>query len=341
MSLMDQVREIGTAEDQVSEETMRAARGALTHEIRREKASRTTRRRTWTGIGLGGLVAGTAVTAIVVGSVLAPPTAPSASAAEVLNAAAETTLTTAVLDPAPGQYIRIQEVSSQQLGWNVDQSSAAGGHWDSQASATTAIIRQARSLYVPSDRSGDWVEDYGESTELLKISGPDAATAEAALDQLEFNIRVDIYPSGRYHEPDAVDPEQTFHRNALECYYDEMPRDPDALVRWLDEYDHEYKSECAPPRIGDPVEFNLAPADLRATMFRALALVDGAHVVEVDGDVTTIAFPDGGDSNWMQTVDVDTSQGLIVGRGNLDDDRWSSRIHVTVVDRIPASVPLP
>lgn len=43
----------------------------------------------------------------------------------------------------------------------------------------------------------------------------------------------------------------------------------------------------------------------------------------------------------MQTVDVDTSQGLIVGRGNLDDGGWSSRVQVTVFDQIPDSVNVP
>jgi hypothetical protein len=66
-----------------------------------------------------------------------------------------------------------------------------------------------------------------------------------------------------------------------------------------------------------------------------------AHVERVDGDITTIAFPEGGESDWMQTVDVDTSQGLIVGRGNLDDGGWSSRVQVTVFDQIPDSVNVP
>lgn len=295
--------------------------------------------RAWAGAG--GLVAGAAAVAVVVGSIIAPMQTPSASAAEVLDAAAETTLSAAALDPAPGQYIRIQEVSTQTLGWRPDPGSPDGGHWDGQDSPTTAVVRQSRSLYVPADRSGDWVEDYGESTELLSIDGPDEAAAEAGLSQLEFTVQVDVYPGGLYAEPDAIDPGQRFHRNALECYYDEMPRDAAQLVRWLEVYQDEHLSECAPPRLGEPVEFALAPADLRAAMFRALALVDGARVEAVNGDITTIAFPEGGESTWMQTVDIDTAQGLIIGRGNLDDDRWSSRIFVTVVDAIPASVPLP
>lgn len=341
MDLIEQVREIGSDQTRLDEASVQTARQALARETVRNERSKTIRRpvRTWAGVG--GLAAGAAAVAFVIGSVVAPAAPPQASAAEVLNAAADATLTAAALDPAPGQYIRIQEVSTQTLGWRTDRSSPEGGYWDSQDQPTTAVVRQSRSLYVPADRSGDWVEDYGESTELLSISGPDATEAEAGLSQLEFNVRVDVYPGGLFEQPDAIDPEQKFHRNALDCYYDEMPRDPAELARWLEDYDDEYMSDCAPPRLGEPVEFNLAPADLRASMFRALALVDGARIERVDGDITTIAFPEGGESDWMQTVDVDTAQGLIVGRGNLDDTRWSSRIFVTIVDGIPSSVPLP
>lgn len=350
MPLMERVREIGADEARITEENVRVARQALTRETARSirpEGVRRPRRRAWAGIGIGGLVAGAAVTAIVAGSVLAPVDAPTASAADVLNAAAQATLTTTALDPAPGQYVRIQEVSTQTLGWRPDPNSPDGGYWDSNDSATTAVVRQSRSLYVPANRSDDWVEDFGESTELLEISGPEAAQAERGLSQLEFNVRVEVYPGG-FQDITGVEAEgvtaddvNRFARNGLSCYYDEMPRDPRELVEWLDESSYEYLSACPPPRLSEPVDFNLAPADLRAAMFQALALVDGARVERVEGDITTIAFPEGGESNWMETVDVDTTQGLIVGRGNLDDDRWSSRIHVTIVDQIPGSVPIP
>lgn len=158
---------------------------------------------------------------------------------------------------------------------------------------------------------------------------------------------VQVYPGGMYTQTgvgaEGVDPEDvlTFSRNALACYYDEMPRDPEELVAWLDDSSYVYLSDCPPPRLGEPIEFNLAPADLRAAMFQALALVDGATVVRVEDGITTIAFPDGGESDWMQTVDVDASKGLIVGRGDLDDSGWSSRVHVTIVDEIPSSVAIP
>ncbi|MDQ0641942.1 hypothetical protein [Microbacterium murale] len=351
MSLMERVREIGADEADTTDESVRLARSALSREISRsgqpERVRRTRRR--WAGIGIGGLVAGATATAIVIGSVLAPVDAPTASAADALNAAADATLTAAVLDPAPGQYIRIQEVSTQELGWTSDPSLPERGYLDGRGSATEATVRQARSLYVPADRSQDWVEDYDESTEVLEVSGPDAAAARAVLESEGAGPRmgVQVYPGGMYTQTgvgaEGVDPEDvlTFSRNALACYYDEMPRDPEELVAWLDDSSYEYLSDCPPPQLGEPIDFNLAPADLRAAMFQALALVPGAHIERVEGDITTVAFPEGGESDWMQTVDVDTSQGLIVGRGNLEDDSWSSRIHITVIDQIPASVNVP
>ena len=43
----------------------------------------------------------------------------------------------------------------------------------------------------------------------------------------------------------------------------------------------------------------------------------------------------------MNTVDIDTTSGLMVGRGNLDDENWSSRIVVSIIDAIPATVEIP
>ncbi len=347
MSLMERVRELGADEARVEESTVAGARRLLMGEIARARpAHRRRRTARWAGVGIGGLVAGTAVSAIVVGSVLAPAEAPSASAAEVLNAAAETTLTASVLDPAPGQYIRIQEVSTQMLGWRPDPSAREGGHLDSTTQATNLTLRVSRSLYVPADRTGEWFENFAESKEVLEASGPHARAAKAAATQPD-RLGVQVYEGGFYTETgvgaEGVEPDDVLRsaRNGLSCYYDEMPRDPGGLVKWLENFSYEYPSECPPPRLGEPVDFNLAPADLRATMFKALALVDGAYVAGTDGNITTIAFPDGGESNWMQTVDVDTSQGLIVGRGNVEDDRWSTRVVVTIADEIPALVPLP
>ncbi|MGO1411022.1 hypothetical protein [Microbacterium sp. JB110] len=52
---------------------------------------------------MGGLVAGAATAALVVGAVPAPVDAPDAAAAEALNAAAEAAISVDVLEPARGR----------------------------------------------------------------------------------------------------------------------------------------------------------------------------------------------------------------------------------------------
>ncbi len=94
MQLSERAREIGVRDSRVDETSVEFARQALARELARSGRTdqvRHSRRRTWTGLGVGGLVAGAAVTAIVVGSVLAPPIAPDAAAADVLERAAAVT----------------------------------------------------------------------------------------------------------------------------------------------------------------------------------------------------------------------------------------------------------
>ena len=345
MELMERVREVGADAAGIGESEVNAARQALLREIaREERAGSSARvRRRW--IGGSALVGGIAAAAVMVGVVVVPATAPIASAADVLEQAAEITLITEAVSPEPGQYIRIQEIATSRLGWTSDADAPDGGWWDSRSSSTQATVVETRSLYVPADRGGDWVRDYDESFEVLEISGPDAEIALPVLiaTRTGSGLEVEVYPGGLFNEPEltAMGVQQPRRVDGLQCYYDEMPRDPGALVKWAHDYEWTSMSSCPPPNFTEPDVFNLAPPDLRAAMFRALALTDGARVVNVNGDVTTIAFPEGGESDWMQTVDVDTSTGLMVGRGGLDDDRWSSQVVVSIIDVIPPTVPLP
>lgn len=344
MDLLDRVRDIGADASPPSEMQLNSARQTLLREIARGERVPARSRRRW--IGGSALVGGLAAAAVVVGVVVNPAVAPVASAAEVLERAAETTLTTTVLSPGPGQYIRIQEIATSHLGWTGDIRDPNGGGWDSRSSATEAVVQESRSLFVPADREDDWVRDFDESFEILEISGPDTQLARSVLSSTRngSGLAVEVYPGGMYTQTGVVaegvaaDEVLTFAVNGLSCYYDEMPREPAALVRWLESYEPEYLSACGPPSLTEPENFNLAPAELRAAMFRALALSDGAKVVRTEGDVTTIALSEGDESEWMITFDIDTSTGLMVGRGNLNDDRWSSRIIVSIVDALPASV---
>lgn len=341
MDILERVRNIGADAAPLADEAVAAARQTLLREIAGQKRARsvplTRRRLGWVGGSV--LAGGVAATALVIGVVVNPVAAPVASAAEVLNQAADVTLTTTAVTPGPGQYIRIDEIARYRLGWSADAGEKDGGHWDSRSSQTEATVLQTRSLFVPADRSGDWVRDYNASLQILDITGPAAETARSALLTAgpAAGLAVEVYPGGLYNEPElAAQGVYRPHRvDGLQCYWEEMPRDPTALVAWVNAYEWTQGSSCPPPRFTEPDEFNLAPPDLRAAMFRALALTEGARVVGVEGSITTIAFPEGGESAWMNTVDIDTATGLMVGRGNIGDDRWSSRVVVSIVDAIP------
>jgi hypothetical protein len=333
MPLMERVREIGADEARIDDETIRVARQALARETARSvKPARVgRRRRAWAGIGIGGLVAGTAVTAIVVGSVLAPVEAPSASAAVVLREAAEVTLTTEALTPAPGQYIRISETWAQPMRGFVPEE---GTEID-----VTYTLSRTRTLYVPADRSADWIEDSTDAEKITDVSEPEwtSRIEEQELSGGELLPDIVAHPGGRIMGGDGWQTHY-YHLSPMSRLYDEMPRDPEALLEWLATYEPE--SGYPPPRLTEPVDFNLAPADLRAAMFQTMALLPGARVISEDGDFTTVAIPDGGESNWMETVTIDMRRGLMVGRGTLDTPESRGSLDISIVDSAPDGVRL-
>ena len=369
MPLMEQVRELGAAGAHLEENTIRVARTALTREIARGGQAKDpvrARRRRWTGIGIGGLVAGMAATAVVIGSVLTPPAAPSASAAEVLNKAAENTLSAPEITPGAGQYLRLERIGDQIRHWRADATSVDGGVWEAGGgTGTTATIRVTSSLYVPADRAQDWVEVYNESKQILDISGPDAERAgHLLLDSSGGfpNAVVSVLPGGKGTETgigaEGVDPSDVLHHNfnPLQCFYGEMPRDPQKLLAWLQKpRDYAPKDECPPPTVESitmPIGFDLAPGDLRAAMFQTLAILPGVAIVRITGDVTTIRLPQHGKSDaWTDTIDVDAARGLIVATrsefnsANQYPDQpkygYETKVIPTIVDKIPDSVKLP
>ncbi|WP_309128642.1 hypothetical protein [Microbacterium sp.] len=367
MSLMERVREIGAEGEHVEERTVAAARGELMREIARSKPLRKRRSTVrWAGIGIGGLVAGTAVTAIVVGTVLAPSEAPSASAAEVLENAAEVTIRAGDLAVPAGEYLLIRSVSESVRYWDVDMPAADGEEWvrfnnGSRADAEAALLtRTVASLYVPADRTGEWVK-VNEPSETVKALGDRAeeamADAEVHLDQPESDAPETLrVAAGTYEHADGQDGEGTV-TDYLDGrrFWDEMPStDPRELLDWMRDRVGEPRGSIASDSsivetlVDDP-SLPLAPPDVRAAVLRTLALLDGSRVLAVDGDVTTIRFE--WSTEWWtawRDIEVDTERGLIVGvtdSGAVTEDQstidglpnWQTRTshQVSVVQSAP------
>jgi hypothetical protein len=330
---MERTRELGAEEARIEEGTVAGARRALMREIVRSAppdAARRSRRRRWAGIGIGGLVAGTAVTAIVVGSVLAPATAPTASAAEVLRDAADVALGTGAVSAPAGEYLLIRTVDEGLRFWDADMPAADGQAWmrfnngDRVDAEAALLTRGETQLYVPSDRRDEWVRVSSPAT-IIRTFGDRAAEAraDAADDPSRPSPAQETLRAvgGSYQHMDGVDGEGTVTSNLDgRTFWAEMPStEPRELVSWLRARVGEPAGSSASDSsivetLTDDPTLALAPADVRAAALRALALLDGSRIVSADGDITTIRFE--WTTEWWKAwkdIRIDTQRGLIVG----------------------------
>lgn len=358
MLLMERVREIGADEGSITEENVRVARQALAREAAgsvRPEAARRPRRRTWAGIGIGGLVAGAAVTAIVTGSVLAPPSAPDAAAAEVLERAATVTVDARDANLAPGQYLRIETVSEHLQFWNAawadddDESTSAFNASRSGADAAV-LVRDTRMLYVPADRSGDWFYDWGHA-EVIESFGDRGAEAAGTWSlspgaQGAARGHVERLPAGQHLAPGGDEPPMPYLADRYRPYYAEMPREPQALLEWLRGQSGMSGAEAdrwVVASLSDPSAVNLMPTDLRASFFRAIALIPGFELLDEDTASATLQYVVPG--HRTTTIVIDIAQGLVLsiaesyGEGGPSGDIPESvtRVVTSVVDSVPTS----
>lgn len=306
MRLLDDVRELRSDEATVEADDLRVARQVLEIEIARSKPhpARVKRRRRlgWgIGLGVGGFGAaalGTfAVVSIVAGSVVAPAGVSSASAAEVLERASEAAL--AQVDAvdaqlAPGQYLRVET--------RLDQIHTDGTGQDLPAEAGAFRIHKVDVLYVPADRAQDWIVET-RADEITGVYGPEGEEfLRSVMAEPQFaEATVTAYPAGirTYGE----------EKQAIDMYrdqYDQMPRDPDALLSWFEE---RTPGGYAGLAILNALYQNLPPADLRAALLGALSRIPNFTLVSEDGDVATIQQARQG---WVQQFIIDTRTGMIL-----------------------------
>ncbi|KQZ11802.1 hypothetical protein B5M43_013675 [Microbacterium sp. MEC084] len=300
MSLMDRVREIRADEARVDETQLGTARQALLREIGREQRKSTQR---WVGfkVAAGGLAA---ISAVVAGTLLVPLwTDQAATAAEVLDQVADATISAQDTQLAPGQYLRVDRSWERVERW----SSALADDDDPNTHPFVPVtepadgaihLRKGSVLFVPADRSDDWVYDTGPAESVVASYGQAGDRAAAEKDhwigESEPN-QVIALPGGK---------SQFLGRTALldlpvsmwEATYEDMPRDPHELLQWYhDRYeaeggrDEQYFDDWLLGSFDDLLMVGLAPPDLRAAMFRMLGLVPEVTLTSVDGDVATLS----------------------------------------------------
>lgn len=341
MDALERVRDIGSHIPALDEYAVSAARQSLLREIAREEhvgIGRRSPRRRWVGGAM--LVSGVAAAAALVIGVVANPLAALPAAATVFEHAAATTFTTDALNPAAGQYIRIDETYEQHgRGYSPKEGVEHDVDYTRESS---------RELFVPADRSDDWIWKFLPQTVTVTRGDPSLADGIAARlgvgtpTGLAGVAAIEAYPGGRIMAGDGWETHD-FRINGMERYYDEMPRDPAQLLDWIQHYE---PAAGSPPVLVDLYGFNLAPADLRATIFRALALQKDASVLSVEGDITTIAYRESGENPDRAVIAVDTARGLIVGFGHEErgpdgtttvSDNFG-RLTISIVNTAPAGV---
>lgn len=361
MELMERVREIGAEAPPVPDAGIDAARVALLREIAREERvdAAPGRRRTVRWIGGSALAGGLAAAALVVGMVLVPAAAPTASAAQVVLERAAVASIRAADSPVPaGSYTRVDTAFTWATTY--DEQMPAGAKFNNahrQDADAVLLIQDESSVYVPADPDGEWVRER-DPYRVAEAAGPLSSVAvgdwEREMAPATAGLAgVTRYPGGITEggrDGDSV----TYHLDGREAFAD-MPADPDGVVAWFEErYGAEGESDGIAhffiETLGDLMSFNLAPADARAGMLRAFASLPGVEVVATDGELTTLSYEQEFEAGAARVEFVlDTAHGYIVqsthwGMGEyhepVDFDGmpdWQSRTvsTVSVVDSAP------
>lgn len=329
---MERVRDIGADEATIDDARVAVAREVLRGEIRVTKGRTGTRkRRLGIGLGAGALVATGLATAVVAVNIVGPPPeqispADYAAAAEVLEDASTAILNTS--DPVleNGQYLRIEETT-------VYLHTTAGGLPDRPETAAFTQ-RDTDVWYIPADRSHDWILDESAGRETIAVYGDggeefrDSVLAED--DGSSTEIR--SFPGGMQGASPEARPLERFRD-----IYDEMPREPGALIDWLMDYmkrtdphiaDDDVEPSFVAKLITEALWLDLPPAEVRAALLKALAELDAYTLREQDDATATFERRGAEGETDTFTVSTETGSILSVTNGRLPG--------ATLVPEIPA-----
>ncbi|MCC9204998.1 CU044_5270 family protein [Arthrobacter sp. zg-Y769] len=296
------------------------------------------------------LVLASAAAALLVGGIVIAdvvrPNGPGATAeaAEVLNDAAEATIRTSDPLVGPGQYLKIETKALTYGGMQ-----AADG---SDISWQETVSDQ---LYIPADKEAEWVWDRGERIPLESSSDAAKAAAAETAKLLQKGkgglpnptVGIQRAPGGAFYGTAPMVIIGTSLQDA-----GSLPRDPQALLDLI--YERTKGANKTPERaafvtIADGLRTGAVPADLRAAMYKAAALIPGVVVGDrqatVDGRTGIaigLASPEG---TSRDDIIIDPATGLVIGEQDvlLKDfsgspagtvSSWTS-VQTSVVDSAP------
>ncbi|ARC56960.1 hypothetical protein AS850_07695 [Frondihabitans sp. 762G35] len=213
--------------------------------------------------------------------------------AEVLHRSALAAVATSDPVVPPGRFLRVTTTAVT-----------------SKTSGDVSYLARAQDdLFVPADRSQDWVWVRGASTP-FRTFGPAsaAAAAEASPGEAEL-LRA---PAGGFYSRPSDSSEAAFAK---------LPRDPRALLADIHERtvgQGNSVDEAAFGFIADELTDGLAPADLRAALYEAAALIPGVTIEDghatLDGSTGVAIGRTDPEGNTRDELIVDPDTGALVGQ---------------------------
>lgn len=248
-----------------------------------------------------------------------------AQAADLLNQAAESSISGADQPVGPGQYLK------------VDTAYVGTMHTDGGLTWNT---RADSHLYVPYDRHGEWILDLDPVTPIEYLGSTtkdmvDEYYSSRGLPTIEPAQQIRglgglFFTGGNTMSFGHLSPEDEAS----------IPRDPAALIEWIRAYIKGTDSSVW-AFIADQLSSGLVPAEWRSVLYEAAALVPGATATSaqttLDGRVGTAV---GLTADGIRTeIIFDPATGLLIGQRAVNESTgavtgWTA-VKNSVVDSAP------
>lgn len=219
------------------------------------------------------------------------------AAASTLNAAADAALRTTDPVLTTGQYLKV--TTHKIASYDGDAGSRQSGVF---------LYAETSHLFIPADRSDDWVRVDGPLSVVQTFGDlSERAAVIAAENTGTTTLRA---PGGRFYgtAPDVTP-----------ATLQSLPRDSVRLLAVI----HTATGSTGNSRdgeafvfIADTLRSGIVPADLRAALYRAAALIPGVTITDDEATVdrrTGVAFGRSENNGTRQEIIIDPATGLLIG----------------------------
>ncbi|UWX97063.1 CU044_5270 family protein [Arthrobacter zhaoxinii] len=235
-----------------------------------------------------------------------------AEAADVLNDAAASTIATS--DPVlePGQYLLVDTTG-------VAMTFASGQLGDTTPRWLSSIDTQ---MYVPADRTAEWVwsrepsvpvQFFGEGSR----EASERMKADLQADGIQMDESEVLRAPGGQWEGFAW---EVLGQMPLNEFIESAPRDPDELLKMIYEQtegNHWNTEAEAFMAFANILRTGAVPADLRAVIYQAIALIPGVSLVDrevaLDGRTGVSLGMKGSDYRTRMEIIIDQESGQMIG----------------------------